>query len=93
MSASRAPIVGAVDSHKSFGYVQASSGVSAELQSGQVLGLIGDNGAGKITLGKEPVIRWNLLDFERYDAGISAEVCWGCSSAGTVGEAVQARHL
>ena len=37
---------------KNFGAIQALQDVSLQLESGQVLGLMGDNGAGKSTLVK-----------------------------------------
>ncbi len=52
MTTAQEPIVRLVDIHKSFGHIQALRGVSVELQAGQVLGLIGDNGADKTTLVK-----------------------------------------
>ena len=43
-------IVKAADLKKSFGPVEALSGVSFTIQGGEVIGLIGDNGAGKSTI-------------------------------------------
>jgi simple sugar transport system ATP-binding protein len=46
------PIVEMTDIHKSFGAVQALRSVSLTLNHGEVLGLVGDNAAGKSTLMK-----------------------------------------
>lgn len=48
-----APAVAALevrDIHKSFGAVRAARGISFEVRRGEVLGLLGDNGAGKSTI-------------------------------------------
>lgn len=47
-----APIVEMQDIHKSFGAVRALRGVNLTLQHNEVLGLVGDNAAGKSTLMK-----------------------------------------
>jgi ABC-type sugar transport system ATPase subunit len=46
------PIVEMVDIQKSFGAVQALRSVALTLNHGEVLGLVGDNAAGKSTLMK-----------------------------------------
>jgi simple sugar transport system ATP-binding protein len=45
-----APLLEVRNVSKSFGTVQALSGVSFDLQKGKILGLIGDNGSGRTTL-------------------------------------------
>jgi len=44
------PFIKMVDIDKNFGAVQALKKVNVEIQSGEILGLLGDNGAGKSTL-------------------------------------------
>ena len=51
------------DIHKSFGGLKALDGVNLDLQCGEVLGLVGDNAAGKSTLMKI------LTGFYRADRG------------------------
>ena len=51
-AASHAPVVEMRDVHKSFGGVKALHGVDLRLMPGEVLGLVGDNSAGKSTLMK-----------------------------------------
>jgi ribose transport system ATP-binding protein len=45
-----APVVALDDIHKQFGGVHAVAGVSLEIRAGEVLGLVGENGAGKSTV-------------------------------------------
>jgi ribose transport system ATP-binding protein len=44
------PVLTLDDVHKSFGGVRAVAGVSLQIRAGEVLGLIGENGAGKSTV-------------------------------------------
>lgn len=46
------PLLKVVDVWKSFGTVMALKGVSFEMDRGEVVGLLGDNGAGKSTMAK-----------------------------------------
>lgn len=52
MSSQQTPIVEMRNIHKRFGAVQALRGVDLELYPGEILGLVGDNAAGKSTLMK-----------------------------------------
>jgi len=63
MSASAAPLVEMRGIRKAFGAVQALAGVDLVLHAGEVLGLVGDNAAGKSTLMKI------LTGVHRPDAG------------------------
>jgi simple sugar transport system ATP-binding protein len=49
---SATPLVELVDIHKAFGAVQALSGASLSVMPGEVIGLVGDNAAGKSTFMK-----------------------------------------
>jgi simple sugar transport system ATP-binding protein len=49
---SQAPVIEMHNVHKSFGGIKALNGVSLKLMPGEVLGLVGDNSAGKSTLMK-----------------------------------------
>ena len=43
------PILKAIDITKRFGHVQALNNVCIDLWAGEIVGLVGDNGAGKTT--------------------------------------------
>lgn len=57
-------IIEVKDLHKSYGTKKVLKGVSLELESGQILGLVGQNGAGKTTLFRI------ILDLQQKDRGI-----------------------
>ncbi|MHB8300496.1 MAG: ATP-binding cassette domain-containing protein, partial [Dermatophilaceae bacterium] len=54
-----------VDIHKSFGAIEALRGVNLRIAPGEVVGLVGDNGAGKSVLmkilaGRMSRVPWNF---------------------------------
>lgn len=57
-------IIAVKDLHKSYGTKKVLKGVSLELESGQILGIVGQNGAGKTTLFRI------ILDLQQKDRGI-----------------------
>ena len=50
MPSASGPMLEVVDAHKSFGAVTALEGVSFSVEAGEILALLGDNGAGKSTV-------------------------------------------
>jgi len=52
MTMSEHPLIELIDIHKAFGPVQALSGASLSIMPGEVVGLVGDNAAGKSTFMK-----------------------------------------
>ncbi|MGM0365541.1 MAG: ATP-binding cassette domain-containing protein [Actinomycetota bacterium] len=59
----KVPLIQAVDIHKWYGRIHAVNGVSFTLDKGEILGLVGDNGAGKSSLLKV------LSGYHRQDKG------------------------
>ena len=59
----KVPLMKAVDIHKWYGRIHAVNGVSFEINRGEILGLVGDNGAGKSSLLKV------LSGYHRQDKG------------------------
>ena len=64
----QAPVVVVRDLSKSFGDIQALSGVSFDVHAGTVVGLLGPNGAGKTTLVR---ILTTLLDADSGSAQVA----------------------
>ena len=58
------PVIELRNVSKTFGEVRSLSGVDFSVRPGEIVGLLGDNGAGKF-MGREPRTRWGLIDVKR----------------------------